>query len=276
MIIISRRDSSHCRHVRSVRPIDLGDVDHVDIMCVGDQHIGEPNRDPLYMRFISDWANAESNRYVVLDGDIFNAAIVGGKSDVYGETMTVDEAMKVATRWLEGLGQKVIANVCGNHDERIIRSVGIDPVQHASSEAGVLYDGLEAFTTIHVGRASGEARSKGRPVCYDLYVTHGVGGGRSVGAKANNLLRLRDIVTADLYVMGHQHDTLVKPEVLYEWSNDHRAIIERQQLCIVTPGGMRRGGYAVAKAYAPTDMSIPIVRLDGHKKQMTPSLVHME
>lgn len=269
-------DASHRRAVCATRTVELGNSPYVDLMLAGDLHIGEPHQDPHYMTFIRDWVNAKPDRYLLLDGDVFNAAIVGGKSDVYGETMTMNEAMSTATEWLRSVGSRLIINVCGNHDERIIRSVGIDPLQHASCEAGVVYDGLQSFTTIHVGQMGGYSKSVHRPVCYDIYCTHGVGGGRSVGAKANNLMRLREIVVADLYVMGHQHDTLIKPASIYEWNRRKDRIIEREQLCIVTPGGLMRGGYAVSKAYAPTSNDIPVVRLSGTDKRMTPRLLRVE
>ena len=248
--------------VRNTRVVNAGNSQFIDVMMCGDTHIGDSFRDPRYMQFIQKWVNAEKNRYVILTGDLFNAAIMGSKSDIYEEEFTLNGAMAVATEWLSSFSNKVVANIDGNHDQRVDRSVGIDPVEHVSREAGCLYDGMEAYVSLSVGTSF-----------YDIYVTHGVGGGRTQGGKINNLMRLREIVVADCYVQGHQHDPVIKPGRIQRISQNHRHVEMVDQLFIVTPGGLKRGGYAVAKAYAPTGWGIPVVRFFGSKKCMEPRLI---
>ena len=49
----ARRDN---RVVNRARVVDLGDeVRTVEIMCAGDLHIGDKNRDPHHMRKIREW-----------------------------------------------------------------------------------------------------------------------------------------------------------------------------------------------------------------------------
>ncbi len=259
--------------VRDMVQIDVGNVEYVDVMMAGDTHIGDALRDPAYMRFISQWVNRNDNRYVILTGDLFNAAIVGGKSDVYGESETLNEAMGLAEEWLAGFADKIIANVDGNHDQRVDRAVGIDPVEHVCKEAHCRYNGIEAYTALYVGR--NKHYSKRVPYIYDIYVTHGVGGGRTQGAKINNLIRLRDIAFMDCYVQGHQHDPQVKTMTAQRATKDHSHIENVQQLFIVTPGGLLRGGYAAAKAYAPPGWGIPVVRFYGDHKGMQPTVIDL-
>ena len=258
--------------VADASKLDLDDVEYVDVMLAGDQHIGDRCRDPAYMRFIREWVLAEPGRYLVLTGDLFNAALVNSKSDTYLETCTLDEAMGLARGWLADLAPRIVAHVDGNHDRRVDRVVGIDPVAHASLEAGCRYDGAEAYVTLQVGR---DRHYSGRkPYSYDLYVTHGVGGGRTAGGKINSLMRLREIVVADIYAMGHQHDPAIKPARTRRWTTDHAHIESVPQLLIVTPGGMVRGGYAVEMAYPDTgSWGIPVVRLSGKRKAMEARLL---
>jgi predicted phosphodiesterase len=260
------------RVVAEASVIDLGNVDEVELMLAGDQHIGDKQRDPRYMELIDEWVHGADNRYLGLTGDLFNAAIVGSKSDVYEETDTLEEATAFAVNWLKRLGDRIVFSVSGNHDQRVTSAVGLDPVANASSLAGVRYDGLEAYVTLKVGHWAYQSRGKRMPVSYMVYATHGVGGGRTDGAKLNSLTRLRDIVVADIYAQGHQHDPVIKPKVVTRWDPSGARIIRQDQLCIVTPGGLVRGGYAVAKAYAPTSVAIPVITLSGRDKHMTPRL----
>ena len=105
-------------------------------------------------------------------------------------------------------------------------------------------------------------------VNYTVYVTHGVGGGRSAGDKVNSLLRLSEIVVADIYIQGHQHDPVVKPKVVNEWNNKNNGIVERHQMFVVTGSCLSRGGYAVAKAYPPVSTKSPVLTLNGRKKEI--------
>jgi hypothetical protein len=266
--------------VQRCRTVDLGEVDSADVMFAGDTHFGDSLADPRYQRFIESWVHAEPDRWLVLTGDLLNCAIVGSKSFDYSAG-PVGDAMQQARVWLSSIGDRLIAQVHGNHDNRVARSVGIDVVRESTPD-GMPYDGAEAFVTLNVGQDVHSSRNRSRrPVSYSLYVTHGVGGGRTDGAKLNNVTRLREIVVADMYVQGHQHDQLIKPKTVYEWSNDHRSIIERQQYCIVTPGGLMRTdhglqGYACDLAYPPTSCELPVVTLDGRHRRMRARLVPVE
>ena len=50
------------------------------------------------------------------------------------------------------------------------------------------------------------------------YATHGWGGGRTRGAKVNNLERLSHIVLCDIYCMAHVHAQVSFPSVTV-WLN---------------------------------------------------------
>lgn len=262
----ARRDN---RVVNRARVVDLGDeVRTVEIMCAGDLHIGDKNRDPHHMRKIREWLDVSKDRYLILVGDLFNAALKTSVSNVYDDVISVDEAQRELTVWLSGIGDRLIASVSGNHDQRVQNAVGADILRMSHELADVPYDGLEAFVTVKLGAYGYKAKANKSPVCYQLYVTHGVGGGRLAGGKVNNLMRLRDIVVADVYVQGHQHDPVCKPAVVWEWDSRKESIVQREQLLVVAPSNMNRGGYAVAKAYSPVSQQIPIITLDGKDKHI--------
>lgn len=263
------------RVVASPRHVYLGDVSQAEIMCGGDPHIGSPYANPFYQRAVKAWLEAEPNRYYILAGDLYEMALVGSKGDPY-HTMPLDEAEKEAVQFLSSIKQYIICLIQGNHDERFLMSVGKDIVRDAADKAGVVYDGSEAYLTVQLGHWAHNSQSHNVPVTYCVYVTHGVGGGRTAGAKINNLLRLREIVRADIYVQGHQHDPVIKPMSTYEWTTSKREIVEVQQMFVVTSSALMRKGYAIDKAYAPTSMDIPILTLDGTRKRISARLESLD
>lgn len=266
---MGRKAKRDDRVVNRARVVDLGNkVRTVEIMCAGDLHIGDRHRDPHYMRNIRNWLDASKDRYLILVGDLFNAALKTSVSNVYEDVMTIDEAQQELTVWLSGIGDRLIASVSGNHDQRVQNAVGADVLRMAHELANVPYDGLEAFVTVKLGAYGYKSKSSKSPVCYQFYVTHGVGGGRLAGGKVNNLMRLKDIVVSDIYIQGHQHDPVCKPSVVWEWDSRKESIVQREQLLVVAPSSMARGGYAVAKAFSPVSAQIPIITLDGKDKHI--------
>lgn len=244
------------------------ELDSMEIMCVGDFHIGDKSHAPEVLNEIREWVKKKDNRFIVIDGDIFNAALTSSVSDVYSEEYTLDECMDIFGEFIDSVTpDKILACTDGNHDQRVWKSVGIDPVKYVCTTRGVRYNNGQLFLTVKLGSQK-KGKDKNRMVRYEIFVTHGVGGGRSAGGKVNSLMRLGEIVVADVYVQGHQHDPVVKPKTIYEWSGNGTSIVERNQLFVVTGSCLERGGYAVAKAYAPVTKKSPVVILHGDEKKI--------
>jgi len=246
----------------------------MEIMCVGDFHIGDAHHSTKVMNDIIAWVRKKKNRFITIDGDIFNAALVSSVSDVYSEQYTLDQCMELFGEFIDKVTpEKILVCIDGNHDQRVWKSVGIDPVKYVCATKGVRYCSGEAYVTIKVGCWDKSKTEGKRPmVNYQLYITHGVGGGRSTGGKLNSLMRLSEIVVADIYVQGHQHDPVIKPRVINEWNAKCDGVIERNQMFVVTGSCLERGGYAVAKAYPPVSTKSPVLTLSGEKKEITASI----
>lgn len=254
--------------------VEYPNLNQMEIMCVGDFHIGDKNFSQEAFNDIIEWVGGNDNRFIVIDGDIFNAAITSSISDVYSEEYTLDECMTKFGEFIDEIGsEKILVCIDGNHDQRVWKSVGIDPVKYVCHNHGVRYASGEAYLTLKVGTYfDRKGNDKNRAVTYRLFVTHGVGGGRSSGGKLNNLMRLSEIVVADIYVQGHQHDPVIKPRVINEWNCQGNSIVERNQMFVVTGSCLERGGYAVNKAYPPVCTKSPVLTLSGVEKKIKASI----
>lgn len=257
--------------ILSMKPFifEFPEFDSIEIMTTADFHLGDSAHAPNVLAEIRDWVKKKKNRFITISGDIFNAALKTSVSDVYSEAKTLDESMEMFGEFIESIGaEKILVCIDGNHDRRVWNAVGCDPVKLVCSRYGVRYAQGEAYMTVKVGKWKERSNGKNRMVSYRLYTTHGVGGGRSAGAKLNNCIRLREIVIADVYIQGHQHDPQFKPERIQEWSSQRNAIVDNYQWFIVSGSCLERDGYAVDKAYPPVVQQSPILTLSGKEKKM--------
>ena len=114
----------------------------------------------------------------------------------------------------------------------------------------------------------GSKKKNGKPAVYTVYATHGWSNGRLVGAKANNLHRLSDIVLADVYFISHTHTQIAFPDNYYvpDLYNNNMRLITRYY---VNSGSYQgRGRYPKSKGMRPTVLGTPLVVLSGQEKKI--------
>jgi len=241
---------------------DLGALESALIVPIADLHIGDPLFNEQAFIELRRWIEKTPNAFVLLLGDVLNCATKNSVSDVYEEELPPQKAKKKAFTLLKPIANKIIAIVTGNHEYRIWKESGNDIAEDLSFMLDVPYAREGALVNVKVG----EYRNKGR-VNYTIYGTHGRGTGRTKGAKINMLRRLRDIVLADVYVMGHIHDAMVNWGAYYVPDVRHRTILKIPQLFVSTGSFLEWGGYAERDIYEPTWPAIPKIRLSGRQKE---------
>ena len=246
---------------------DLGTAPRAEIKIVGDLHIGAPSYSGKMLLELKEWLKAKPNRYYIIVGDLFNAALKSSVSDVYSDTMNVDMAMDFFVDNFKSIADKCLGVVDGNHDRRVWKEVGVNPVKYVCSRLEMPYLGHEGNIVLSLGNWR-DKRKDGRicPIHYAIYANHGIGGGRLMGGKANAMQRLRNIIVADAYIQGHTHTPMMFTSVLREYSKGYKDITKRIQTFIMTGSALEREGYAEAFAYEDTDNSWAVLILSGTKK----------
>lgn len=250
---------------------ELGDHDEAHILVMGDLHVGDSHADLDMIREAVEWLQGAENRYAFLVGDLINAGIRDSVSDVYSEAMTVGDSIDWLVKILSPVNKKILGVVSGNHDHRVYKQVGLDVCAVIAARAELPYSMGQAFLNLRVGWWEHLSRNqRPSPVCYAAYLTHGFGGGRMVGGKANNLMRLGDIVSADLYCSGHTHSPLIIPSVHWLCDMQSGNVMEQKRLFVATGASLDRGnGYAVRFGFPALAKTWPIVTLNGRRKEMT-------
>lgn len=254
--------------------IDLGrDLDFINVVPIADLHIGD--------KYFNEKALKEAlgklylNDFIILNGDIINNAIKTSVSDIYSETLTPIEQLTRAKEIFEPYKDRILAITGGNHERRTYRNDGIDLTRLLARELGLedRYAEEGALLFIRFGtQSSGKKETNGsgkvRQMCYTVYVTHGSGGGRSVGGKSNALEQLASIVDADVYIHSHTHLPLVFKQNFLRTDVRNSSVQEVDKLFINTSAWLDYGGYGQIAKYKPANKSLVSVALLGYKRDI--------
>lgn len=229
------------------------------IVPIADIHVGDPAfREDMFtaaLRWIDanrDWVR------IVLNGDVLNAATKRSKSDVYTSRMSPQEELDWAVETLYPFRDLILCVNSGNHEERISRDVGIDVSKELAERLGVPYSGSGALLVLNVGK-----NRHSKPESYTVYVTHGFGGGRRVGSKANNLEMVPLAVEgADLYIWGHVHQAIYFANRTYRADARGRKALDRHRHHIISCSFLDYG-YAERLGLVPSPFVLPVALLCG-------------
>lgn len=227
------------------------DFPSLRVYPLGDLHIGSPaharERWEEWLEYLVD----DGRSSLLNTGDNLNSAIVGSKSDVYGEASTVGEAKRTFRRQLEPLAKRDRIDLLmpGNHEARIWRAVGDCPILDVADSLGVNYSQNAALLVYHVG-----------DVEYEVFVRHGTGTGRTLIA----LQRSSQVIDADAYVSGHVHSQTVTSDNVFVRRGDR---VERKRRVYLSSGSfVGYESYAAERGYTPGRIGAPRLYLDGRRK----------
>lgn len=229
---------------------DYSAQDRHYIYPLGDVHKGAETHDRGMWR---QWLAYIENREIASllgTGDFLNTAIIGSKSDVYDEQMTVGQAKRELRDELRPLAARGAIDVMlpGNHEDRITRAIGDCPIQDVCDELDVPYIRAAALLIYVVG-----------DIEYEVYVRHGTGAGQSLA----QLAKSGQVIRADIYVTGHTHRQAVTVDDFFVRKGGH---VRREKRYFVSSGsflGYER--YAATRGYPPSRLGAPRIFLDGRR-----------
>ena len=259
-------------------------TDYASLHCypLSDVHIGSPHFAEEVWDQWSDYLVSTPGVSTMLNGDGLNAALTTSVSDVYSEKLAPGEAASLLERKLRPLAEQGILDgiTRGNHEARIWRAAGLDPLEFLADKLGVPYTPHGMVLVYHVGDQT-----------YRMFVRHGTGNGAgTVGAQANQLERAARIIEADIFVTGHTHTQLAFPRDVFRLKRDlggeqvpirtgGRAYtvrgdcVERHKMMFVSSGSfLAYEPYAAERGYPPAHIGAPRVFMDGRSKDIHASV----
>lgn len=255
------------RHLRVERPREWTEA-HLYVLA--DEHIGDEHHDALWLDERLQAIKKDDRAMVIINGDILNTALRNGVSDIYSEKMNLGAAIEYATKLLEPIKDKIIAGTIGNHEYRAYKEAGIDVMNVTFANMGIADRYLHEGGLIYIRMGQNGTHRHGREnppkIWYSVYVTHGSGGGRKEGAKANRLADMASIVDADIYIHSHTHLPMVLRKCYFRADPYNCSTVTVDRLFVNTAASLNYGGYGQMYEYTPASKRTPMITLSGEKK----------
>ncbi len=250
------------------------DLDHIYLIPISDTHIGDPaglggsSEEGRYAttKFskMVTWIKNTPEAYAFLMGDIFDAVTKTSLGNVYEQEYNIKTAKEYASDVLSPIKDKILGAISGNHEDRIERAVGENPVENWSEHFGIDYfPNWCAYFFLKIGEARTGKRDRRRPIVYTMFLHHITGGGRTKGGKLNRVAYLKEMALADLYCGAHVHlKGAFKGKYIYGDMNNYK-IREQQQTYVATGSYMGYAGYSIRGQYDKPSTGSPRIRMNG-------------
>lgn len=249
----------------------------VKVITLADLHLGDKNCNIEYVEKLVGKIRDNENIYCVLNGDIFDNAIISSKGDTYEESDSPMRMYEYAVELLTPIKHKILAVTSGNHEDRSKREVGLDLTKMLAMNLGLkdkyCEDGL-AIIFLSLGEQANTRETNGsgrtRQVAYTICASHGKRSGTNVGSKVNALKNYELVVTnADIYLGSHTHQASIFPTSSFELDTRNHTVYKRNKLFLSNGSCLDYGGYGEVAMYQPTTLVYPTLELSGTSKLMT-------
>ena len=238
--------------------------DHGYLIPLGDLHRGDRHLSAKglgKLRGYLDWIMERPNAYAFLMGDILNVASRSSKTNPF-ESMSGNDEYAKAVDLFKPYASRLIGCITGNHEQRMFKDYGFNPLQPFCNELGVPYCGYSAAIRVRVGKR--KDRKNEYQQLYWGFAHHGSGGG-TLGAALNRKMKLQEIIHGmDWYMAGHDHQLIVGTrDVLIP----KRDTIEQQRVHYVDTGSFLDwdSSYAEEAGMPIGKQGAPRLRFDGRQ-----------
>ena len=239
-------------------------VDHklVNLYPLGDFHIGSSHYKDTELKEWVEHIKADPYALVVIHGDIINNAIKTSVSDIYEEKLNPEQSIDKAVSIVEPIKDKIIGITSGNHEDRTYKITGIDVMKNFAYRLGKqdYYSPISNLIFLNWGDTN-KRGGKLSPICTTIYMTHGSGGGRTIGAKANQVARLANMIDADIYIHGHTHSPIIFKENYIKIDKMNKGYKEVPRLFVNTNSTEGFGNYGERFKLSPTNRDFVVVEL---------------
>ena len=210
------------------------------VYAIGDVHVGSPEFDEKAIKKKLQIIAEDDYGSLVLCGDLGDFGLKNSKTNVYKATLSPKEQIEYIYQLFKPVANKITACIPGNHEERLVREVGLSVLYDLCVRWGIedVYRENMAITKYSFGSIRGK---KQQNVFYGV-TTHG-----STRNKHKKFLGCIDC--ADFAISGHTHTP--------EYSPHGRIRIERNSGTanhvpyeeIVVDANLMVCGYGLKKEY---------------------------
>lgn len=177
-----------------------------------------------------------------------NATKFSPGDGVYRQKMSPDEQIEYLIDKFRPISDQCIGCIRGNHEERTIKTTGIDPLAVICRELKIPYLGCELFANITMGPDK-STRS------FSVYAVHSTMASKTEGLEMNVIERdMEKFTNFDIIIKGHGHKAALSGPYLYlEYDKYANAVKESRRWFLLTGSflGDRPNTYAAQRPMRP-------------------------
>jgi len=217
----------------------------ISLIVICDSHVTSVEGARELVDEIRRTCEAVENPRILFLGDIVQMDIVKPGTPFGADPMAeMTELAKIISEF----APVTVGVVVGNHEERLERVAGIDPMKLFCTLYGVPYLGCAALIRLSFPWG---ART--------IYAIHGSGGGKRIGAKANKLEDLIQVASADIYLHAHTHEFVVFERYRIEYGL-HGPFVNKL-LLVNLPARQKYPAYVAKRGYPIAGDGIKAIRI---------------
>lgn len=246
-------------------------LDSLDVHLLGDWHVGDPLSDMDTLMADVDRIAATPNAVCVLGGDLCDMALRDSIGDVYGNAIDPMGQIGAVVDILTPIKNRIVCMVRGNHENRVYKQTGVDPLAVAAAQLGISdrYSTTSALAFVSFGHDT----KHGGPLLYTLYAVHGSGGGKKIGGKLQAAADLVSVIDCDIYCHNHVHLPGAFKTATRRIDYGHKRVTLAEHLFVTGGATVNYGGYAEAGSLTPASKSHPVIHLTSGKKRFSATIL---
>lgn len=249
---------------------DLPTQTDIKIIPIFDVHIGASEFcEQEFLEYLGKYKD-DPNAYFVIGGDLVNNSIKSSVANPFEETMRPSEQKRYACKLLEPIKDRIICAVSGNHEERSRKETDDDIIYDICAKLDIedRYREDIAFCMVRIPQLDQPSR-KNRSYCYSMVVTHGNGGGATIGGSLNRLEKFGAVIeNCDLLISGHTHRPATFQSARIKIDTRNKNLIREQFTIVQASSWLDYGGYSAKKMLLPTARTSQEILLDSTDKKV--------
>ena len=233
-------------------------VDEINVALIGDTHTGHPNYREYIVDDVLEEIDNRENGKIFLMGDLTEIALINTYGSTYEQTMTPEEQVDYWVEKLKPYKDKIVGAVAGNHNQRIVNSVGMNPLRLIFKILQIPDKFLGYSAVIKWSFNKG---------CLHSRHWHGTTSAKTKGYILKKIKEMRNNVEVDICCMGHTH-RLLSDDIDIRRIPDPRnmKLSPRRYYDINTGIALAwAGDYAEMKDLDEVILGFPIIKMYGEK-----------
>ena len=236
----------------------FGSVDEINVLFMGDTHTGHPNyREYIVDAVLEEIANRQNGR-IVLMGDLTEMNLVNSVGNTYEQILTPQQQIDYWVDKLEPYTDIIVSSVSGNHNQRSVNTVGIDPMLTIMQRLNIANKFHKYSSVVKWAFNKGTTHS---------YHWHGSTSAKTNAGIVRKIKKMRENIDADIYCMGHTHRLISEDIDITEYPDPRNMKMQTKRFYYINTGSALGygDGYAEMKGYRKVMLGYPIVRMTGEK-----------